>query len=360
MAKKYRFNKKFTYEGKPYYVHADTEEELGMKYERKLNELKNGRKVVSGDMFLNQWAEQCVETYKTNQNDITRKKYVQRMKSTILSELGDLSLKKIKPINCQRVLNRQTGNSPTQVNEVYNMLKFLFRHAYSNHLIPNDPTADLVKPKARKREHRRALTSTERAYFLEVGMTDRRYYLYLLMLLCGCRPSEAAECQGRDLITVKGVHYLHIRGTKTTNADRKVPIPDSLWDLVKGIQGYEYIACTSTGHKIDTEARRRVWHSYCRNINIAMGCKMHRNRLVPPLPLAPDIVPYCLRHEYCTELARRGVDIRIAQKLMGHSDIKLTANIYTNLNNDDLSDVAETINDIGNDLNKVLKREVAQ
>ena len=57
----------------------------------------------------------------------------------------------------------------------------------------------------------------------------------------------------------------------------------------------------------------------------------------------PDLVPYCLRHEYCTELARQGSDIRIAQKLMGHSDIKLTANIYTNFNSDDVLTAAKIL-----------------
>ena len=52
-------------------------------------------------------------------------------------------------------------------------------------------------------------------------------------------------------------------------------------------------------------------------------------------PFASDLVPYCLRHEYCTDLARKGVDIRIAQRLMGHATITMTANIYTNLTVDD-------------------------
>lgn len=103
----------------------------------------------------------------------------------------------------------------------------------------------------------------------------------------------------------------------------------------------EFIACYSNGNKIKEEHRARLWKSYTRQINIEMGCKTYRNALVPPYPLAPDLVAYCLRHEYCTDLARRGIDILIAQKLMGHSDIKLTANIYTNLNNeDDLDEVA--------------------
>ena len=32
---------------------------------------------------------------------------------------------------------------------------------------------------------------------------------------------------------------------------------------------------------------------------------------------------------FCTHLARRGVDVRTAQKLMSHTDVNLTANIYT-------------------------------
>ena len=75
-----------------------------------------------------------------------------------------------------------------------------------------------------------------------------------------------------------------------------------------------------------------------------MGCKMYRNQLIPPYPVAPDLVPYCLRHSYCTNLARKGIDIRMAQKLMGHSDISLTANIYTNLDESDILDVAKILN----------------
>ena len=63
----------------------------------------------------------------------------------------------------------------------------------------------------------------------------------------------------------------------------------------------------------------------------------------PSYPLAPDLVAYCLRHEYCTELARKGVDIRQAQKLMGHATIIMTANIYTNLDNSDILSAASAI-----------------
>ena len=62
-----------------------------------------------------------------------------------------------------------------------------------------------------------------------------------------------------------------------------------------------------------------------------MGCEVYRNELIPPLPLAPDFVPYMFRHTYCTDLQKKGIDIRTAQKLMGHSSILITAEIYTHV-----------------------------
>ena len=140
-----------------------------------------------------------------------------------------------------------------------------------------------------------------------------------------------------------GLPALHIRGTKTNNSDRVVPIPLEFYEYIRNTKPDEPVAMTAKGGPITENNRARIWNSFTRQINIEMGCKTYRNALVPPYPLAPDLVPYCLRHEYCTELARRGVDIRIAQKLMGHSDIQLTANIYTNLNNDDMADIAEML-----------------
>lgn len=79
-------------------------------------------------------------------------------------------------------------------------------------------------------------------------------------------------------------------------------------------------------------------------MNISMRCKRYRNYLQSQCPLAEDFVPYNLRHTFCTDLQKKGVDIRTAQKLMGHSDITLTANIYTNLDNNDVISAAKTIN----------------
>lgn len=343
MPKKYKFEKTFTFDGKRYRVRADSEFELIQKYTNKVRDLEEGKVTLAGSTLVEDWTMQAIAVYKTRQSDLTQKKYINKVKSCILAHIGKMQLKSVKPLHCQNTLNLQAGKSKAQINEVYQALNFIFSKAVENHLIVENPAKYIIKPQGTK-THRRAITDIEERYIRAIAKTDRRYYLYLLMLDCGCRPSEAAECKGMDILVKDDIPLLHIRGTKSVNADRTVPIPCDLFELIKHTPPFEHIACYSSGTAIKYENRNRVWESFKRQLNIAMGCKMYRNQLIPPYPVAPDLVPYCLRHTYCTNLARKGIDIRMAQKLMGHSDISLTANIYTNLDESDILDVAKMLN----------------
>lgn len=328
--KKYKYRKRFTYQGKTYSVYANDRIELGRKYAEKLHQLESDPKIIDEHTTLASWADRCISAYKMNMAENTRVKFRYHVRSTILQYIGEMRLTDITPMDVQDTLNKQAGRSKSTINTTYQALKFLFRHALDNHLIKQDPTTGLVKPSGRKGS-RRALTSRERALVLKVARTDRRYYAYLLMLECGCRPSEAFECMGRDIVLIDGFYMLHIRGTKTENADRYVPIPEDLLDLIIDTPKFDYISQNRCSNKITNQ--KRLWASFTRHLNIEMGCRLYRNALIPPYPLAPDLVPYCFRHEFCTDLARRGIDIRIAQKLMGHASIKTTGNIYTHVDN---------------------------
>lgn len=329
LVKKYKHRKTFTFDGKRYNVYADTLEQLAEKKVLKLAELKENRAKAS-TITVRKWTEQCIEIYKTNQSDITREKYVQRVNHCILEHIGDYQVRAINPMHCQRVMNLQQGKSKTQINEVYQALKFIFSHAVYNDIITKDPTRTLIKPKGTSKP-RRALTDLERELFLEIAPTDRKFYAFLLMYYCGCRPLEACECKGSDLFILDGHPMLHIRGTKTKNADRNVPVPHELWEIIKSTPKDEYIALYGNGNHINPDNRKRLWRWLWNKMNIKAGTETFRNKLMEPYLIPKDLTPYCLRHDFCSRLAKDGVDIRIAQKLMGHSDIKLTANVYTHV-----------------------------
>lgn len=76
------------------------------------------------------------------------------------------------------------------------------------------------------------------------------------------------------------------------------------------------------------------------------GAKVYRNQVVEhgePDELWNTLTPYCLRHTYCTDLQDAGVPINIAKYLMGHSDITVTANIYTHKTDNTLEIAASLI-----------------
>ena len=72
-------------------------------------------------------------------------------------------------------------------------------------------------------------------------------------------------------------------------------------------------------------AFRRLWNHVTNNVDF-------------------DLHPHMLRHTYATILYKAGIDLKTAQYLMGHSDIKMTANIYMHIENGVTASAANKLN----------------
>jgi len=328
--KDYKFRKTFSFDGKRYVIRANTEQELYEKIALKKRDLEEGRVVISNSMTVAQWTEKAFATYKTNMSDNVKKDTMLRVNKHILSVIGNLKLKQVKPLHCQEIMNKQVGMSWSHIQKVYQELNFIFDTAVKNKFILDNPASEVVRPKAKK-GHRQALDIKEREIFEKVTADNDRFLIFLLMYHCSCRPGEAIACQGTDLTIIDGFPALHIRGTKTEKADRVVPVPLELYRKIKDTSPFSPLAPNDAGRFHTESSYNRAVSLLKREMNIAMGCHLYRNALVPPFPLRVDFVPYDLRHTYCTRLAEMGVDIRVAQRLMGHANISITADIYTHV-----------------------------
>ena len=328
--KRYKYIKTFRMDGKKYFVYANTLEELYEKLVNKKRDIQEGKVILSPNTTVSNWALTCIDTYKQGISDKSRLDIIYRTKKHILSEIGSRSLRSITPIECQKIINNLSGYSYSQVKKVAQNLKFIFKMAVKNKLLLDNPAEFLEMPKLKKGK-RRSLTDEERGHFYKVCNQDKRFMLFEIMLNCGCRPSEAINLKYDDISLIDDVYMLHIRGTKTENADRIVPIPDYLANKLINNKRCDYLCPNSALKKMDRSSYIRVTSSLKRALNISMGCEVYRNELIPPLPLAPDFVPYMFRHTYCSDLQKKGIDIRTAQKLMGHSSISITAEIYTHV-----------------------------
>lgn len=325
--------KTFTHAGRRYEVTGKNEKEAMRKMIEKQIALEKQMPTSGGRTLLRDWYMIAFQSYKPNVSDRYMNQCLVRFRKHVIPQIGAFPLSAITPLQLQTILNSQKDMSRSHITKLHQDIFFVFDAARKNHMIESNPAADLVRPIGTIHK-RRSLSDDEREHLLKVFPTDPRFIFFKLMLYCGCRPGEAAEVRYDDVVEIKDVPFLHIRGTKTVNSDRFVPIPEELKkDLASGTG---LVAPTLAGTKHTESSYKRMVEALKRELNISMGAIVYRNQLIPPLPLADDFVPYLLRHTYCTDLKKKGVDVRIAKDLMGHADIKTTANIYDHTDGDTL------------------------
>lgn len=87
-------------------------------------------------------------------------------------------------------------------------------------------------------------------------------------------------------------------------------------------------------------AFKRAWESYLHYLNLqAGGCDKKRGKndatgkptFIPAVRAIDNITPHMLRHTYATMLYDAGVDVKSAQRFLGHADLQTTLKIYTHL-----------------------------
>lgn len=314
--------KTFRHDGKQYKVYGKTlEEALSKRLELK-SRLAN-EEIKKNTITVSEWLKTVLSEYKPNVSDDYMYQMEHRIEKHITAEIGDIPLQKVTPLQCQKIMTAQAGRSASHISKLRQELFFIFDTARKNGLIKTNPAADINSPAGTKNK-RRSITAEERKHFLAVTQDDPQYINFRIMLYCGLRSEEAIRVTYEDITTIQGVRFFHVRGTKSDAADRMVPIPK---ELQLG-NGSGIIARDPKDRPYTKNSYRCASDRLRRDMNISMGCQVLRRHLVPPLPLAEDFVPYYLRHTYCTDLKKKGVDLRLAKELMGHSDIRITADIY--------------------------------
>ncbi len=267
--------------------------------------------------------------------------YDQRFEKYIAPAIGNTRMKDVRDVHLQRILNSQAGMSFSHVSQLRSTIKAIFSKARKSRLILFDPSEDLTLPANEKRS-RRAITDAERAGIRTVAETHRAGLWVLTMLYTGMRPGETAALQWRDVdFDANEIHVYkaresggkEIKGPKTASGIRDIPIHGSLRPKLLAAKGdpFEPIFPTQSGNYRDDKSLSLLWASFRRALDIEMGATLKRNQIVESV-LAADLTPYCLRHTFCTDLEAAGVPINVAKVLMGHSDISVTANIYTHKN----------------------------
>lgn len=220
-------------------------------------------------------------------------------------------------------------------------------------MIIADPSEHLKMPVAVKGS-RRSMTEYEREHFLKVAETHHSGLMVKTMLFCGLRSGEATALSWKDIDfeehVIKVVAAMEsgkneMKAPKTTAGVRKVPIPDEIYNDLLGCKGKPLepvFTQVTTGNRHTENSRNNAWKNIIRNMDISMGAELYRNQIKVSM-MEKDLCPYCLRYTYCTDLQAKGISLKTASYLMGHTSISVTANVYTHITDEAINEAAKLI-----------------
>lgn len=334
-------------------IYAKTIKELearAAEYERqlRLGTLSSDEKMTFGEL-----AEIWFNEYKPKAGVNTKRMYAGLLNNHLLPAFGNMRLKDLKPHNLQTVINRmaEEGYAEKTLKEIKITANQIMELAMDNDVIFRNVFAKVEIPSI-EAEERRTLSQDEIDLITNAYAGHRMGMPTLLMLYCGIRRGELlaltwgdVNLKDKRLRVNKAVYFdgntAIIKAPKTKAGTRTVPIPDMLLPILRGKRAASMMVCPAvTGQMMTQIAFKRAWESYMHYLNIKAGGSdkkrgkndaQGRPTFIPAVQAVDNITPHMLRHTYATMLYDAGVDVKSAQRFLGHADVETTLRIYTHL-----------------------------
>lgn len=327
----YPYRETIDYKDQRIDIKAKTIKELVAKVEKKKAEIDKA--LIDENVKLVDWIATWIATYKSGKVSPGWERSIKSMLSiSIPDEIGKLGIGQVRATHAQRIINSAAGKSESYIHKLTILLTELFEVARKNKMIADNPMDLSTRPKGTKNK-RREVTENERHHILALAEKHRAGLFVKIMLYCGLRPGEVAALQWKNVDLKRGIIKVDsavksdslIGLPKSDSGVREVPIPEDFLPELKKGSPFAFVCTTASGNRHTAESIRQMWDSFIYRLNIEMGCITNkRGKLVPPYPVAKDLVMYCLRHTYGTDLIKYGVDIYDVRILMGHSSVTVT------------------------------------
>lgn len=323
MGKEYKYRKKKVYNGVTIDVKADTAEALGEKFARKVFEIDHALSTTGSSTIVNKWVEYYFDTYIAESvGDGTLADRKAMYNKHLKPYIGAMKIRDVSASDCQAAVNRLKGYSKDRIDKMCQLIYNIFDKARAERMIPVNPAEDLVHIPG-ENGRRRSATMQEIAMMLLTADAHKAGLWIRTIWLCGFRPAETDTFMGSHINYDAGLVF--IDGTKTESAKRIVPVPaDLLNDFrLRNLHPEKPVFRNAHGYRMRKSSRAKLWESFKREMNIRAGCKVYRNQLKETV-IADDLVPYCFRHSFATDLKDANIPYSIRQELLGHSKGSVT------------------------------------
>lgn len=296
-------------------------------------------------MMVDAWFEYWISIKEKTVRPNTVRNYRERYHRNISKVIGKMLLIDVKPIHCQKIFSDMAdeGYKTTTIYQtritLYNMLDF----AKENDVIINNPCKKSVKSDmGQPSDKKEALTIDVQRKFLE-AVTDQSYEnQYRFVLQTGLRTGELVglkwddiDFKNKTLTISRTMEYRYKVGEwrigppKSESGYRTVPLTDEAIRILKAqkeknskikmipMEWADQVFLCRKGEPVKNSTYDTALFKICDKVGIKRF-SMH-----------------VLRHTFATRCIEAGMMPKTLQKILGHSNIGITMNLYVHITEDE-------------------------
>lgn len=341
-----------TPEGKYEDVYAKTQAELAEKVTLRLNILA-AADVPPRELYFFEYAAGWFARRAPHLSEASRELYRRQINDVICPVIGAKPIREITSDDLAAVLATRGHLGRSSQKKTIMVIKQIFDAALEAGVVEKLPTRRL-KAEGKVPEQKKALTEAQTAALLQAVRGLKVEPFVMLGIYTGMRREEICGLRWDSVeLEGKAPHVVVRRACrwpnnmrpevsetlKTQAAARTIPIPPQLVEYLKGIRPEKpkpvhYVYCNDDGSAVSYSTLRRRWETI-RARSTASGHELGEKIKHSPggVTVTLDFLPtpHILRHTYITRLILGGMDLKRVQYLAGHSDPKVTLQIYTDL-----------------------------
>jgi integrase len=325
---------------KLYYVKTKSE---GIKKLRQAqNELEQGVLATGPDQTVKQYLEYWLEeVHKPTIRISTYMRYRTIVYTHIIPALGDIKLQKLTPqhVNSFYRQKEKDGLNPNTVVIIHRLLRKALENAVKWHYVSYNASKDVSPPRTVKHEMK-PLTVEQAHTLLEVVRGQKLEAILTMALTTGMRRGELMALRWSDIdFENKSLQVRHTvshyaghgyveNEPKTAKGKRVIILPAFVVDVLKQ-------------HRVNQlESRLKVGSAW-KDMNLVFpnsrGSYLRSHILLAMFGkvLAEAGLPHMrfhdLRHSAATLLLSMGVQMKVVQEILGHSNMSVTADVYSHM-----------------------------
>lgn len=321
---------------------GNTPEEVAAKLQQVKYEIYTGDFIDVSHITFDQLAHQVIED-KLNMNEYQQQTYFRDIETLkMCGTISDVPIQQIDYNMLKQFMLSKINYSQSTIDKIYNQLRQTFKEAVRRKIIKDNPMDELKKPKSKKAERKvRALSTEEQAKLVDILLTDEsiKYVPQMLIsMFTGMRMGDVNALTINDINTK--FNFINVDKTitrkkhgrafvntspKTAKGNRQIPINTMVKPIIDQVLS-GYVPTTDN----------MLFHTSRNSIVTTNQVSMEYQRVIDKYnvldkTIKGDITLHSLRHTYATRCIECGMPPKVLQTLLGHTDIRITLDTYSDV-----------------------------